>query len=269
MRREIEAALATRRNIVPVTLEGFDFSTPTIASKLTGALGALKQYNAVRIPPEYFDEAMERLRSRYLNVPLNAVLHPASVQAQRAATEQKAAANEAPAVQQEELTALQWFERAVAATDDDEKLRYYTEAIRLNPNYEDALVARIKLRDDRGDNEGAKQDALETIRIMRGKVTAVGLFAQGMTALKNFHKPSVGRDTDLDEALRCFNEALRITPDDALILVRRGFVRHLKGDEEGALEDAKEALRLGYRPEDDKPKKEGLFKRAARFSERW
>jgi WD40 repeat protein len=261
LRREIEAALASRRNIVPVTLEGFDFSTPAIAGKLTGGLGALKQYNSVRIPPDYFDEAMERLRSRYLNVPLNAVLHPASIQAQQAATEQKAAADAAPEVQQEELTALQWFERAVTATDDDEKLRCYTEAIRLNPDYEAAFDARGKLRSDRGDEEGARQDALESIRLLRGTAAAVQWFALGMIALEKFTKgkdlrnytPSGRQDKNLDEALRCLNEALRIKPDKALYLVRRGFVLHLKGDEEGALKDAKEAFRLGNKDEGEKP----------------
>jgi TIR domain len=36
LRREIETALASRRNIVPLMLEGFDFGTPSIASQLTG-----------------------------------------------------------------------------------------------------------------------------------------------------------------------------------------------------------------------------------------
>src|ERR1035441_1210685 len=117
LRREIETALANQRNIVPLMLEGFDFGTPTIASQLTGTLAALKRYNGLSIPPEYFLEAMERLRGRYLNVPLTAVLRPASLPAQRAATEQKAAADAAPAVEEEELTAQQWFERGFAAAD--------------------------------------------------------------------------------------------------------------------------------------------------------
>jgi glycosyltransferase involved in cell wall biosynthesis len=93
LRREIETALVSKRNIVPLMLEGFNFGTPKIASQLTGTLAALKHYNGLNIPPDYFDEAMERLRSSFLNVPLAAVLHPVSLPAQRAAAEQKAAAN--------------------------------------------------------------------------------------------------------------------------------------------------------------------------------
>ena len=37
LRREIEAALENRRNIVPLMLEGFDFSSPGIANQLTGS----------------------------------------------------------------------------------------------------------------------------------------------------------------------------------------------------------------------------------------
>ena len=59
-------------------LEGFDFGTPSIGSHLTGKLAGLKAYNALPVPAEYFDEAMARLRDKYLNVALDAVLHPAS-----------------------------------------------------------------------------------------------------------------------------------------------------------------------------------------------
>jgi V8-like Glu-specific endopeptidase len=88
MRREIEAALDSRRNIVPLMLEGFKFDAPDIASQPTEKLAALKEYNGLRIPEGYFSPAMERLR-KFLNVPLDTVLHPASLTALVAATEQK------------------------------------------------------------------------------------------------------------------------------------------------------------------------------------
>src|ERR1035438_8780811 len=102
-------------------------------------------------------EAMERLRGRFLNVPLTAVLHPAPASAQRAAAEQKAAATAAPAVQEEELTAQQWFERGFAAVDVDEELRFYTEALRLKPDAY-AFTNRGSARYEKGDMEGAAQD---------------------------------------------------------------------------------------------------------------
>ncbi len=42
LRREIETALANRRNIVPLLLEGFDFRAPDISRQLTGSLAPLK-----------------------------------------------------------------------------------------------------------------------------------------------------------------------------------------------------------------------------------
>ena len=89
MRREIEAALDYKRNIVPVMLAGFDFDTPATTSQLTGKLAALKTYNGLPIPQGYFSPAMERLRNKFLNVRVDAVLHRASDSAQQAAKEQK------------------------------------------------------------------------------------------------------------------------------------------------------------------------------------
>ncbi len=148
-------------------LEGFDFGTPSIASQLTGKLATLKRYNGLSIPPAYFMEAMERLRTRFLNVPLISVQHPAPVPAPQAATEQKVAAEAAPVVQEEELTAQQWFERGFAASDPDEGIRFYTEAIRLKPDLAIAF-------NNRGE---ALSDCLELSRTGYGKGRkTVGLF---------------------------------------------------------------------------------------------
>jgi Uncharacterized protein conserved in bacteria (DUF2252)/TIR domain len=89
MRREIEAALDSQRNIVPLMLAGFDFGRPPIAGQLTGKLATLKQYNGLPIPEGYFPEAMERLRNKFLSISLDTVLHPASDSAQQVAKEQK------------------------------------------------------------------------------------------------------------------------------------------------------------------------------------
>src|SRR5262245_33638204 len=90
MRREIEAALDSERNIVPLMLEGFDFGTPAIATQLTGKLAELKKYNGLEIPKaRFFSSEMERLRNKFLSISLDTVLHPASLSARQAATEQR------------------------------------------------------------------------------------------------------------------------------------------------------------------------------------
>jgi hypothetical protein len=86
MRREIKAAMDSHRNIVPLMLDGFSFGTVVATGQL---IGKLKKYNGLEVPGAYFDAAMERLRNRFLNVPIDAVVHSASVSAQQVAREQK------------------------------------------------------------------------------------------------------------------------------------------------------------------------------------
>jgi hypothetical protein len=125
LRREIETALDAQRNIVPLMLEGFDFDTPAIASQLTGKLAALKHYNALSIPPEYFAEAMDRLRGRHLNLPLDSVLHPVSIFAERAAKQEQAAARSAPVWHQH----IDWAIGNTGAVDCPEQYLTYLDCI--------------------------------------------------------------------------------------------------------------------------------------------
>ena len=95
LRREIETALEEKRNIIPLFLEGFSFGNPSIAQYLTGKLELLKNYNGLNVHADYFHEAMDRLEERFLNVPLDAVLHPVSNTLQKAVDRQQAAASQA------------------------------------------------------------------------------------------------------------------------------------------------------------------------------
>lgn len=99
LRREIETALDTRRNIVPLMLDGFEFGP----SRQVATLEAFQRYNGLRVHVDYFPEAMARLREKFLNVPLDAVLHPASPFARQAAENQRAAAVTFPDVTEEKL----------------------------------------------------------------------------------------------------------------------------------------------------------------------
>ena len=131
LRREIEAAMSSQRNVVPVMLEGFDFGTPEIASQLTGALAALRRYNALCVYAEYFTEAMAHLRERCLNVARDAVLHPVSRLAQQTTKDQQAAARTAPAIRERELTAEELFRRghtAIDLKDDPEAVSWFRKA---------------------------------------------------------------------------------------------------------------------------------------------
>ncbi len=68
LRREITHALTHRRNVVPVTADGFELSHDLA---LPHDISKLPSFNAVPIPPGYTDEAMDRLRTRFLKMPSN------------------------------------------------------------------------------------------------------------------------------------------------------------------------------------------------------
>jgi tetratricopeptide (TPR) repeat protein len=237
LRREIETALTYQRNIVPLMLEGFDFNSPAIVGQLQDALTSLKRYNGLSVPQAYFEEAMERLRSKYLNVPLSAVLHPVSGPAQRAASEQKAAASAAPLVKQVELTYQELIERGFAAADNKEKLELYSEAIRLKPDCVLAFIDRGNVRSEMGDVDGALLDYDEAIRLEPREAFA-------------FYNRGIAHSDkgDVDRALMDFTEAIRLKPDDADAFINRGVALAEKGDILGALIDHDRAVRL--RPDD-------------------
>src|SRR4030095_9495592 len=95
LRREIELAIDEKRNIVPLFFKGFHFGSPAVAEKLVGKLKNLKRYNGLNVHEDYFDEAMQKLRRQFLNIPLNTILHPVSTDVQKMVEEEQVAADEA------------------------------------------------------------------------------------------------------------------------------------------------------------------------------
>jgi len=239
LRREIETALDEKRNIVPIFLEGFDFDSPSIAKHLTGKLGNLKRYNGQNVPAGFFDEAMSRVRERFLNIALDTVLHPVSHTVQKAVQKQQVAASRAAGVEEKELTAQEWFERGYKSVDPDEKIRCYTAAIRLKPDYAAAYYNRGWARDEKGDFDGAMQDYTEAIRLKPDYADA-------------YNNRGIARKAkgDVDGAIQDYTEAIRLRPDDADPYNNRGIARKVKGDVDGAIRDYNEAIRL--KPDDAK-----------------
>ena len=161
LRREIETAMEEKRNIIPLFLENFSFGNPSVSKVLTGRLAALKSYNGLNVHTDYFQEAMQRLCTRFLDVPLDAVIHPIPQAIQEIVEEQKVAANKAAQVKQEELTAQEWFEKGYVFQEVnslDEAIRCYTEAIRLRADFAEAYYNRGVARRAKGDHKGADQD---------------------------------------------------------------------------------------------------------------
>jgi tetratricopeptide (TPR) repeat protein len=239
LRREIETAIHAKRNIVPLMFEGFHFSSPSIASQLTGTLETLPRYNALTVYPEYFPDGMRRLCEEFLNIPLDAVLQPPSEPAQRIAKQQQDAASGAPLVQKEELTAQAIFERAFAEKDPNEQLRLYTQLIQLQPANADAYYNRGCARERLGDPQGAIQDYTQAIRWR-----------------PDDPDPYHGRGNarydlgDLNGAIGDYNRAIRLNPRASDIYVGRGLARYDNSDTKGAMEDYAQAISVNPKAAD-------------------
>jgi hypothetical protein len=106
LRREIELAIDEKRNIVPLFFKGFRFGAASQSGMskwmrlskpqvLTGKLSHLTRYNGLNVHEDYFEEAMVRVRTDFLDKPLDTVLHPVSTQVRKVVKEEQEAADEA------------------------------------------------------------------------------------------------------------------------------------------------------------------------------
>ena len=205
---------------------------------MSGRLADLKRYNGLNVYADFFDAAMDRLRTKYLNVSLDTVLHPASKAAKAAARAQQRTAAGAPAVHVDALAASAWFERALAAVDIDEKIRCYTEAIRLKPDDVDVYTSRGHVLKEQGDLAGALADYTEAIRLKPDDVDA---YTEPRPCPERAGR-SGGR------ARRLHRGASGLKPDDIYAHTSRGDALKEQGDLAGALADYTEAIRL--KPDD-------------------
>ncbi len=168
LRREIETAIELKRNIVPLMMEGFDFGSPTTIQALSGKLATLNTYNGLKLYADYFFDAMEKLRTRFLNKALDDLRsHEVSIETKEANETKKAVANEAAPVEADQLTAEELFERAYTqreAKNYEEAIRYLKEAIQLEPDLDAAhnnlglLLSDLKRNDEA---EAAFRKAIE------------------------------------------------------------------------------------------------------------
>lgn len=243
LRREIETALEAKRNVIPLMLEGFDFKTPEIAVKLNGNMALLKSYNGIHISADYFEAAMDRLRKQFLCIPLEAVLHPTSSAVRQVTEEEQRAAAAQPAVEERELTAQEYFERGFNTKSLDQQVRFFNEAIRLKPDYVEAINRRGRAREEQGDFVGAREDYDQAIRLKPDYVAALNNRA-GMYL----------KQGDLANARRDYDAAIASIPHERSGLVDtaaysvsfngRLHTRFLSGDLAGGLDDLEQSRRL-------------------------
>jgi serine/threonine protein kinase/lipoprotein NlpI len=131
------------------------------------------------------------------------------------------------------LTADEWMEKAKSTTDPQDKIRAYTEAIRLRPTDAIAYHDRGLLLHKQKDLDGAYRDFSEAIRL---KPDYAGSYNDRANILRE--------KGDLEGALREYGEAIRIQPEMALAYLNRGKALADKRDLDAAIRDFSEVIRL-------------------------
>lgn len=233
MRREIETAIDEKRNIVPLFMEGFDFASPTADKVFTGKISALKNYNGLRLPAEYFFEAMDKLRVSFLNTPIDTTLLPISNQALKVTENQKSAANSAEPVKTNELSALEWFEKGFRLNNNsEEEILAYTQAILLEPSFAEAYANRGMAKKAVKDIDGAIFDFQEALRLKPHFAEVYNYLGETYADKGNF-----------DIAIESFTKAIQQNPDSSAVAFNnRGNIYFKMGAYDAAIKDYSEAI---------------------------
>ncbi len=235
LRREIETALDNKRNIVPLMFEGFSFGDDSISKHLTGKLALLKQYNAQRVPADFFEEAMAKIRSRYLNTTLDVVLHPRNPAAQQAANRAQSQALEEQEVVDSALRAQELYERGHAKWENGDyagAIEDCTAAIVLEPKYAEAYMRR-----------GAAYARLGNYLQALANYDLAILFKPDYAHAYNNRGNARYNQSDLTGAIADYDQAIRLAPDHAKAYIGRGAAYYKQGNKQRAKVDWETALR--------------------------
>jgi tetratricopeptide (TPR) repeat protein len=235
LRREIERAIEMQRNIVPLMFDAFSFGA--VEEYLTGKLALLKAYNGLEVPASYFDEAMDRLTNRFLNTPLDMVLHPTPPANRAEVAQRQAEVDEMSAPTIEQVKAAEYYEKGVACLqtgDFANAIEDFSQAISYRADFLEAYYRRGHAYRAMKNNTAAIRDWEEAIRLASTNDPRVPFYRSNILCLKK----------DFDRALVEATEAVRLNPTDPEVYRNRGFIFRVAGDLEQAIADQTEALRL-------------------------
>jgi len=227
VRREIECALDSKRNIVPLMFDQFNFATHA-QPYLTGKLEQLPAYNSLNIYADYFEEGMQKLIDRFLSQPINTVPHPVNIVT--------------PTIPESKIS-LDDLRLAEEAIDDGKRLvkqekwkdawQAFSKALKVNPQYADAYYERGLI---------AKQfDRLDlAIEQMTQCIEHDDLNFQAFCARGEFYL----EQKDYLSAITDFSSALRLNPPYVSAYTGRGQARMKRGDFTRAVQDFEKAIQL-------------------------
>jgi tetratricopeptide (TPR) repeat protein len=133
----------------------------------------------------------------------------------------------------QQYTAQEWFDKGLAATNLEDQINFYTEAIHLSPDWTWPYNNRGNAYSDKGDYEQAIRDFNQALKLNPNYAEAY--YNRGNAyALKG----------DYEQAIRDYNQALKLNPNDAEAYNNRGIAYAKKGDYEQAINDFNQALKL-------------------------
>jgi tetratricopeptide (TPR) repeat protein len=159
-----------------------------------------------------------------------------------------------------------YFWRGLEQSAREQTIADYSHAIRLNPNYVEAILRRGGQWSEKGDPDRAIADFNRAIEL-RPDSEAYSARGWAWVSKKDYdraiadfdqmirldprdyagylHRAHVWNDKgDHERAIADYDEVIRLRPDNADFYQRRGQVRLEKGDPDGAIADFGQAIRL-------------------------
>lgn len=131
------------------------------------------------------------------------------------------------------LTASDWIQAGIETNDKNQKLKFFSKAIQIDPNYSYAYAHRASVYDDLGQYQNAMKD-----------------YDQAISLDPNFAQVFVNRGIIYHkigkyyEAIVDFNHAIKVDPNIAEAYNNRGTSYRELGNYENALKDYFQAIKL-------------------------
>ncbi|MFQ3674264.1 MAG: tetratricopeptide repeat protein [Aggregatilineales bacterium] len=256
MRREIMLAFESQRVIIPFATDTFDWGD--IQRYLPPELHGLALMNSVpKVSHEWFEAAMERLRTRHLKLPeyeTGEMAAPSQQPAPPAPKRERPPAPqpepfeeavpeqeetmigavvpeelmlEVPAVTMDELTAEALTQRAASLRQQGDwagALHWLEQALALRPDYASAWLQRGLVRLAQDDNAGSIPDFQQALALNAQLADAYGGLAMAHMALGQ-----------ADQAQKPLTAGLQVAPNDAGLLFIKAHLEHLTGAKKDAL----------------------------------
>jgi serine/threonine protein phosphatase PrpC/lipoprotein NlpI len=234
VRREIETAMNTKRNIVPLLIGDFRFKD--VQTFLIGQLEQLPRYNGLEVPHTFFEAAMNRLRERFLTItseiPIIAPSDEENMIVQEK-IEELANQPEPTVVELEAESHMISGIRALQENNQDEALNQFNLAIERNPKYHKAYYNRGLLYKKAEKYTEALKDYNHALRLDANYVK--GYINRGIVF------SMIGQ---VDVAIADFSFGLDLQPENIGAIYNRGLAYFSQNQLQKAKADFEEFLRL-------------------------